>query len=73
MSYPFHPISENIAEPEVIIDLSENLIQQVVSSDSISEYNLVELGLEDYEPNDLVLNTIHDLKLFFNNKHLFLS
>ena len=31
-------------------------------------YNLVALGLEDYEENELVLNTVHDLTLFFNNK-----
>src|SRR5688572_28092933 len=28
-------------------------------------YNLIELGLEDYEENELVLDTIHDLMLFF--------
>ncbi|CAG8492257.1 15423_t:CDS:2 [Gigaspora margarita] len=30
-------------------------------------YDLVELELDDYEENELVLNTIHDLKLFFEN------
>ncbi|CAG8810613.1 25378_t:CDS:2, partial [Racocetra persica] len=30
-------------------------------------YNLIELELDDYEENELVLNTIHDLKLFFEN------
>ncbi|CAG8546424.1 5410_t:CDS:2, partial [Cetraspora pellucida] len=30
-------------------------------------YDLVELGLDDYEENELVLGTIHDLKLFFEN------
>ncbi|CAG8784753.1 4411_t:CDS:1, partial [Gigaspora margarita] len=30
-------------------------------------YNLVELELEDYEENGLVLDTIHDLKLFFKS------
>ncbi|CAG8533843.1 7707_t:CDS:2 [Dentiscutata heterogama] len=30
-------------------------------------YDLVELGLDDYEENKLVLNTIHNLKLFFKN------
>ncbi|CAG8575573.1 364_t:CDS:1, partial [Cetraspora pellucida] len=29
--------------------------------------NLVELELDDYKENKLVLNTIHDLKLFFKN------
>ena len=29
-------------------------------------YNLVELDLEEYEENELVLNTIHKLKLFFD-------
>ncbi|MDW3631319.1 MAG: hypothetical protein QOK71_07770 [Nitrososphaeraceae archaeon] len=28
-------------------------------------YNLIELGLEDYEENELVLNTVHDLMIFF--------
>lgn len=51
---------------EVIIDLSETSSQSV--SDLIPEYNLEELGLEDYEPNELVLNTIHNLKSFFDNK-----
>ena len=70
MSYSFHQISENATESfEDITDLSETLIQQVGSSDFIPEYNLAELGLEDYEPNELVLNIIHDLKLFFNNKN----
>ncbi|CAG8759738.1 31485_t:CDS:2, partial [Racocetra persica] len=30
-------------------------------------YNLVELELEDYEENELVLDTIYELKLFFQN------
>ncbi|CAG8790516.1 26185_t:CDS:2, partial [Racocetra persica] len=32
-------------------------------------YNLIELGLDDYEENELVLDTIHDLKLFFENSN----
>ncbi|CAG8746838.1 15744_t:CDS:1, partial [Racocetra persica] len=28
-------------------------------------YNLIKLELENYEENELVLNTIHDLKYFF--------
>ncbi|CAG8565043.1 5554_t:CDS:2 [Cetraspora pellucida] len=32
-------------------------------------YNLVELELDDYEENKLILNTIHDLKLFFKNSN----
>jgi len=73
MSHSFYQISENdfVETSEDIIeslDSSENLIQQVGLSDLISKYNLIELGLEDYEPNELVLNTIHDLKSFFNNK-----
>ena len=36
-----------------------------MSSSTQPIYNLNELGLEEYEKNDLVLNTIHDLKLFF--------
>ena len=64
MSHSFHQISENdfVETSEDIIeslDSSENLIQQVGLSDLISKYNLIELGLEDYEPNELVLNTIH--------------
>jgi len=34
----------------------------------IPAYNLVELGLENYEENELVLNTVHDLMQFFINK-----
>ncbi|KAF0493364.1 chaperonin: PROVISIONAL [Gigaspora margarita] len=30
-------------------------------------YNLVELGLDDYEENELVLNAIHDLYIYFQN------
>ena len=30
-------------------------------------YNLIELGLEDYEENELVLDTIHDLMTFFKD------
>ncbi|CAG8508833.1 11156_t:CDS:2 [Racocetra persica] len=32
-------------------------------------YNLVELELEDYKENELVLDTIHELKLFFQNSN----
>src|SRR6266511_603751 len=32
-------------------------------------YNLIELGLEDYEENDLVLDTIHDLMIFFQENN----
>jgi hypothetical protein len=37
-------------------------------SSTISTYNLASLGLEEYEENELVLSTIHDLTQFFNNK-----
>src|SRR6266511_1955844 len=38
-----------------------------MSVDSIRPvYNLVELDLEEYEENELVLNTIHELKPFFD-------
>ena len=37
-----------------------------MSTDSIRPiYNLIELGLEEYEENELVLNTIHELMIFF--------
>ena len=32
-----------------------------------SKYDLSNLGLEDYEENELVLNTVDDLTQFFNN------
>ncbi|CAG8823155.1 18256_t:CDS:1, partial [Racocetra fulgida] len=32
-------------------------------------YNLIELGLDDYEENELVLNTIHDIYIFFQNSN----
>lgn len=32
-------------------------------------YNLIELGLEDYEENPLVLDTIHDLITFFQGNN----
>ncbi len=39
----------------------------IMSVDSIRPvYNLVELDLEEYEENELVLNTIHELKPFFD-------
>ena len=39
----------------------------IISVDSIRPvYNLVELDLEEYEENELVLNTIHELKPFFD-------
>jgi len=39
----------------------------IISVDSIRPvYNLVELDLEEYEENELVLNTIYELKLFFD-------
>ena len=35
--------------------------------DDNNKYNLSELGLDDYEENELVLKTVHDLVLFSNN------
>ncbi|CAG8778580.1 8613_t:CDS:1, partial [Cetraspora pellucida] len=32
-------------------------------------YNLIELGLEEYEDNELVLDTGHDLKQFFEQSN----
>src|SRR2546430_16524112 len=37
-------------------------------SSTIPMYDLVSLGLENYEANELVLSTIHDITLFFNNQ-----
>src|SRR5688572_12127543 len=51
--------SENYQTPDVIMETHENLIFQ--------DIELSELGLEEYEPNELVLETVYDLKLFFNN------
>src|SRR5947208_1327156 len=41
------------------MEASENL--------TLQDIELSELELEEYEPNELVLETVHDLKLFFNN------
>ena len=35
---------------------------------TLPTYDLVSLGLENYGENELVLNTVHDLTEFFNNK-----
>jgi len=43
----------------IIMEASENL--------TLQDIELSELELEEYEPNELVLETVHDLKLFFNN------
>ncbi|CAG8535540.1 10163_t:CDS:2 [Scutellospora calospora] len=32
-------------------------------------YNLVELELDDYEENELVINIIYDLNIFFQNSN----
>ncbi|CAG8454451.1 14350_t:CDS:2 [Dentiscutata heterogama] len=46
--------------------LSEDLSADNLDSDSLKPvYNLIELGLEEYEDNKLVLNTVHDLIQFF--------
>ena len=51
--------SENYQTLDVIMESSENIILQ--------DIELSELELEEYEPNELVLKTVHDLKLFFSN------
>jgi hypothetical protein len=51
--------SENYQTLDVIMETSENVILQ--------DIELSELELEEYEPNELVLKTVHDLKLFFSN------
>ncbi|KAF0496832.1 chaperonin: PROVISIONAL [Gigaspora margarita] len=43
--------------------------QQSTSNTLKPVYNLVELGLDNYEENELVLNTIHDLYTFFQNSN----
>ena len=30
-------------------------------------YNFIELGLEEYEENEMVLDVVHDLVTFFSN------
>ena len=46
---------------------SENEYDSSEESNFISQYELAELGLEEYESNVLVHKTIHELKLFFEN------
>ncbi|CAG8845929.1 28257_t:CDS:2, partial [Gigaspora margarita] len=48
------------------------LVMENLDQDSISlkpVYNLIELGLEEYEENELVLNAIHDLMQFFEQSN----
>ena len=46
---------------------SENEYDSSEESNLISQYELAELGLEEYESNVLVHKNIHELKLFFEN------
>ncbi|CAG8795005.1 1082_t:CDS:1, partial [Racocetra persica] len=45
----------------------ENLDQDSISLRPV--YNLIELGLEEYEDNELVLDTVHDLMQFFEQSN----
>ncbi|KAF0476725.1 chaperonin: PROVISIONAL [Gigaspora margarita] len=45
------------------------MLQPPTVNDFRPVYNLVELELEDHEENELVLDTIHDLKSFFQNSN----
>ena len=49
----------NLEDHPNTMELSENLI---------FPHELYDLGLEEYEPNELVLNTVQDLKLFFEDE-----
>ncbi|CAG8704425.1 371_t:CDS:1 [Dentiscutata erythropus] len=44
-------------------------LNEDLNLDSKPVYNLIELGLEEYEENELVLNTVHDLMQFFNQSN----
>ncbi|CAG8476100.1 6742_t:CDS:2 [Racocetra fulgida] len=49
---------------------SEDLSMDNLDSDSLRPvYNLIELGLEEYEDNELVLDTVHDLMQFFKQSN----
>ncbi|CAG8734736.1 16380_t:CDS:2 [Dentiscutata erythropus] len=49
---------------------SEDLSTDNLDSDSLRPvYNLIELGLEEYEDNELVLDTVHDLMQFFKQSN----
>ena len=52
---------------EEIIEASENEYESFEESNLI-QYNLAELGLEEYESNTLVQKNVHELKLFFENR-----
>jgi len=52
---------------EEIIEASENENESFEESNLI-QYNLAELGLEEYESNTLVQKSVHELKLFFGNR-----
>ncbi|CAG8752889.1 13609_t:CDS:2 [Dentiscutata erythropus] len=45
----------------------ENLDQDSISLRPV--YNLIELGLEEYKDNELVLDTVHDLMQFFEQSN----
>ena len=49
----------NLDDHPNTMELSENLI---------FPHELYDLGLEEYEPNELVLNTVKDLMLFFEDE-----
>lgn len=49
----------NLEDHPNTMELSENLI---------FPHELYDLGLEEYEPNELVLNTVQDLRLFFEDE-----
>ena len=51
-----------------VINLEDHPNAMELSKNLIFPHELYDLGLEEYEPNELVLNTVQDLKLFFEDE-----
>ena len=66
MSLNFEPSEDSINNDIINLEYHSNTME--LSENLIFPHELYDLGLEEYEPNELVLKTIPDLRLFFEDE-----
>ena len=66
MSLNFEPSEDSINNDIISLEYHSNAME--LSENLIFPHELYDLGLEEYEPNELVLKTIPDLRLFFEDE-----
>src|SRR3954471_16090443 len=66
MSLDFEPSEDSINNDIISLEYHSNTME--LAENLIFPHELYDLGLEEYEPNELVLKTIPDLRLFFEDE-----